>query len=154
MFTTLSRRFLMSAFSAWTASFSRSTICRSWYGCWLSSSRMRWFRRSICVLVRSLIARWASRSFARFRASCSGVRFATPREVVAVRRFFEAGWPASAWLSSSFGTDEGELASLGGRAAMAIEEAAATHKCDSCFCWRRQERVMISQRGAGPCFES
>lgn len=30
MSRTPSRRFRMSAFSAWTASFSRSTICRSW----------------------------------------------------------------------------------------------------------------------------
>lgn len=31
-------------------------------------------------LVLSRMARWASRSFARFLASCSGVKFATPLE--------------------------------------------------------------------------
>jgi hypothetical protein len=33
-------------------------------------------------LVRSRIARWACRSFARFLANCSGVRLATPRDEV------------------------------------------------------------------------
>lgn len=95
---------------------------------------MRWFKRSICVLVRSRIARCASRSFARFLASCSGVRFATPREVVAVRRLRAAEWPASAWLSSALGRDEGELASLGGRAAIMIGGAPAAQELDSRFC--------------------
>ena len=86
MAMTLSRRCLMSAFSATAASLSRRTSCRSRYGCWFSSSRMRWFRRSMCVLLRSRMARWASRSLARFRASCSVVRLATPRALW-VRRF-------------------------------------------------------------------
>jgi hypothetical protein len=91
---TLSRRFLMSTFSAWIASFSRSTTWRSWYGCWLSRSRIRWLSRSIWFLVRSRMARWASRSFARLRESCSGVRLATPRGCGPARRFL-FGWPSS-----------------------------------------------------------
>lgn len=78
----LCMRRLSSSFSAWMASRTRMTFCSSWKGCWLSSSLMRRSRFSIVFLVLSLMARWASRSFARFFASCSGVRLATPRDDV------------------------------------------------------------------------
>lgn len=50
----------------------------TWKGCWLSSSLIRFSNVSIVLRVRSRIARWASRSFARFFANWSGVKFATP----------------------------------------------------------------------------
>jgi len=82
---TAAKRVRSSSHSCSARSRSASARCSSWYGCWLSSSRMRASRPSMVFLVRSRMARWASRSFARFFASCSGVRFATP---------LEPGWPA------------------------------------------------------------
>jgi hypothetical protein len=107
---TPSRHFRIAAFSAWIASFSRITTCKSWYGCWLSSSRMRLFKRSIWFLVLSRMARWASLSFARFRASCSGVRFATPRDEAeaAVRRRLEVECGVELWSLRTAASPLGE----------------------------------------------
>ena len=78
---------MISAFSASTSSFCLRTFCNSWYGCCDVSSRIWLWRFSMVFFVRSLMARCASRSFARFFCSWSGVKLATPLDPVPVRRF-------------------------------------------------------------------
>jgi hypothetical protein len=53
--------------------------------------------------VRSRIARWASRSFARFLASWSGVRVATPRELAEVLLRFLEAWLGDPGVSEGTG---------------------------------------------------
>lgn len=51
------------------------------------------------------MARCASRSFARFLASCSGVRFATPREVAGPILRLLLTWPGDEGVDSAGGDE-------------------------------------------------